>query len=574
MTKFLKRVFQLLIALIVILAIATIGIVNFVNPNQFKGVIEREVLANTGYTLTVNGPIQWRWYPMLSLEFNNIAIQNLPPFSGQLLSAKTIEAECKLLPVFMGKIALNVRLKGLDLVLTRNTKGQGNWENLKQPKHTTSSTPEPTTSKSSFAIILSSLMIQEGKIAFNDASKNSQYNLSHVNISLDNLFKGLVGINTPLIVNFELASNNQTISNIFLSTDWALQHEKEQLNLKKIVFKFNQPDGSKNLITGDAEIQGFSKTALIKGNVAGNDLQFGKIKIDKLSATIAAQDGMINLAPIDMQIAKSQQKATLKLDVRGNIPKVSFTQEAQDFEINDMLTLFGAKNKLAGKTRLTLNLSATGADLNTLQNSLSGKAVIEITQGKFYGIDLVTLLKSAQSNVHALIDALTQKLSMNTLSVINTELAKWKTDPNSTAFTPFNTLNATANITNGIIQNPDLSIQDSEYSVNGSGTINIAANSIQYQTTLQLKNNPYPPTDKAGTFLFQTPLNVLIQGNLDDPKIRPDLNRYTNSALEYAQKELVQKVVQKTIGQAIEKATGNSAIQEKLQKAIGNILKP
>ncbi len=573
MTKFLKRAFQLLIALIVILVIATIGIVNFVNPNQFKDEIEREVLTNTGYTLTVNGPIQWRWYPMLSLEFNNIAIQNLPPFSGQLLSAKTIQAECKLLPVFMGKIALNIRLKGLDLALMRNTKGQGNWDNLKQPNNT-ASTPARASSKSTFNFSISSLMVQEGKISFTDPSKNTQYSLSHVNLSLDNLFKGLIGIKTPLIVNFELASNNQTIGNIFLSTDWALQNKKEQLNLEKIVFKFNQPDGAKNLITGDAEVQGFSKKATIKGNVAGNDLQFGKIKIDKLNAKIAAQDSIINIAPITMQIAKSQQKATLTLDIRSNIPKVSFTQEAQDFDINDMLTLFGAKNKLAGKTRLNLNLSATGSDLNALQNSLSGKAVIEITQGKFYGIDLVTLLKSAQSNVHALVDALTQKLSMNTLSVINTELTKWKTDPHSTAFTPFNTLNATANITNGVIQNPDLSIQDGEYSVSGSGTINIAANSIQYQTTLQLKNNPYPPTDKVGTFLFQTPLNVLIQGTLDDPKIRPDLNRYTNSALEYAQKELVQKVVQKTIGQAIEKATGNSAIQEKLQNAIGNILKP
>lgn len=572
------RVFQLLMAVIIILVIAIIGVVNFVNPDQFKPTIEREVLAKTGLVLTVNGPIHWRWYPMLALEFNDIVVQNLPPFSGQLLSAKMIQAECKLLPIFLGKIAVSVRLKGLDLALARNAKGQANWATQPVIANKNSNNVQKVSSETSSiansSITLSSLTIENGKIAYNDLSKNSQYVLNHVNLSADNLFKGLIGMTVPLIINFELASNNQKLGNIFFNTDWALKKEKEQLDLKKIALKFKQPDGITNLVTGDAEIQGFSKTPIIKGNLVGNSLQVGKIKIDKVSTTIAAREGIINLDPIDIHIAKSQQKATLKLDISGNVPKVYLTQKAHDFEINDLLTLFNHKNKIVGKTRLNMNLSATGTNARELQNTLSGKADIEILDGKFQGIDLVTLLKNAQSNIHALADALTKKLNINSLSVINTELAKWKTDPNSTAFTPFNSLKATANITNGIINNPNLAVNDTEYGINGSGTINPGANTIQYQATLQLKNNPYPETDKIGTFLFQTPLNIQIQGSLDDPKIRPDLTIYTNSALAFAQKELVEKVIQKSIGKVIEKATGNGAVQDTLHKAFENILNP
>ncbi|HEV2524082.1 MAG TPA: AsmA-like C-terminal region-containing protein, partial [Gammaproteobacteria bacterium] len=331
-------------------------------------------------------------------------------------------------------------------------------------------------------------------------------------------------------------------------------------------------DGTTNLITGDTEIRGFSQTPIIKANLLGNALQFGKIKIDKIKTAIAAQEGIITFAPIDIHIAKSQQNATLKLDMRGNTPKIYLTQEAHDFEINDLLTLFDKKDKLSGKTRITMNLSATGTDLQALQNSLSGKAAIEINNGKFHGIDLMNLLKNTQSSIHGLIDALTHKLSIDSLSVIKSELAKWKTDPNSSAFTPFNSLKATATISNGVIQNPDLAIDQTDYAINGAGTINLRANNVRYQTTLQLKNNPYPASDKAGTFLFQTPLHIQIQGTLDDPKIQPDLSRYTNSALEFAQKELVKKVINKTVEKALDKVKGNGAVQDTLHKALGNIL--
>jgi AsmA protein len=212
MTKFFKRIFQILIALIAIIVIAIIGIVNFVNPNQFKGTLEKEVLAKTGFVLTVQGPIQWRWFPMLSLEFNDIAIQNLAPFSGQLLSAKAIHAECELLPVFLGKIALAVNVKGLDLSLTRNAKGQTNWanlnqHNLNQQEANKTKTIEPdlvaknTNSASHLSVTLNSLKIQEGTIAFTDRSKNSEYVLHHVNLSADNLFKGLSNATAPFFLN-------------------------------------------------------------------------------------------------------------------------------------------------------------------------------------------------------------------------------------------------------------------------------------------------------------------------------------------------------------------------------------
>lgn len=493
MTKFLKRIFQVLLTLLFIIVIAIIGIVNFVNPNQFKGTIEKEVFAKTGLTLTVTGPIQWRWFPMLALEFQDIAIQNLPPFSGQLLAAKAIEAECQLLPALTGKIALTVNLKGLDLALVKNAKGQGNWENLNKQSAAPKSTTQDTSTDSPVSITLNSVKIQEGKISFNDFSQNNEYTLNHVNLAADHLFKGLLGVAAPLDLSFELISKDKKLAHIFLNTDWTLKKEKEQVNLQKITLKFKLPDGIANVITGDAEIIGFSEAPVIKSNLFGNTLQVGQIKIDTFKTTVSAEKNIINTH-------------------------------------------------------------------------------IEMNNGKLQGIDLISLLKNAQSSIHGLIDALTHKLSIDSLSVIKSELAKWKTDPHSNAFTPFNSLKADATLNNGVINNPNLVIDHTEYVINGSGMIHLSANKIQYQTTLQLKNNPYPASDKVGTFLFQTPLHIQIQGALDDPKIQPDLSSYTNNAIQFAQKELMEKAVQKTIEKATGGAIGNGAVQDTLHKALGNIL--
>ncbi len=495
MTKFLKRIFQVLLTLLFIIVITIIGIVNFVNPNQFKGTIEKEVFAKTGLTLTVKGPIQWRWFPMLALEFQDIAIQNLPPFSGQLLAAKAIEVECQLLPALTGKVALTVNLKGLDLALVKNAKGQSNWENLNNQNATPKSTTKDTSSDSPVSITLNSVKIQEGKLSFTDLSQHNEYTLNHVNLAADDLFKGLLAIGAPLDLSFELNAKGKKLAHIFLSTDWMLKKEKEQVNLQKITLKFKLPDGIANVITGDAEIIGFSKAPAIKSHLFGKALEVGQLKIDTFKTTLSAEKNIIS------------------------------TQ-------------------------------------------------IEMNNGKLQGIDLVSLLKNAQSSIHGLIDALTHKLSIDSLSVVKSELAKWKTDPQSSAFTPFNSLKTNATLTNGIINNPNLVIDHTDYVINGSGMINVSANKIQYQTTLQLKNNPYPASDKAGNFLFQTPLHIQIQGALDDLKIQPDLSTYMNSALQFTQKELMKKAVQKTIEKVTGNTIGNGAVQDTIHRALGNILNP
>ena len=585
MTKFLKRIFQILVAGIVILVIAILGIVNFVNPNQFKDILEKETLAKTGFILKIEGPIQWRWFPLLSLAFNDISIQNLAPFTGQLFSAKTIEAKCELLPIFLGKIALAIDVKAFNLGLFRAANGQTNFENLRQHPRKKAENPktriidaEATTNNPklgrSLPITLNSLTLEEGTITFNDRTKNSEYSLQHLHLSANHLAKTLNDHEaaTPFFLNAELIANHQTLAKIFLNAEWIFQPQKEQVALQKIVLNIQHPDGTTNIITGDTDIQGFSAKPIIKAHLLANALQWGKIKIDHIKTALIAEAGILNVTPIEIKIGKSQQNASLQLDLREDLPKIYLSQKADDVEIKDLLTLLGQDNKLSGKTSFSLDLSATGTHLQAWQKSLSGKAALEINNGKFYGLDLMNLLKNTQASIRTLIDNLKQKPSIDSVSVAKSELAKWKTDLNASAFTPFDSLKASATIRNGLIENPDLAIHQAEYAIRGAGTLNLPENRIQYQTSLQLKQNPYPTNDKISAFLWQTPLDIQIKGTLDAPNIEPDLSTYPHSALAFAQKALLERALQQTIEKAVKKVTAKDALQKRLNKTLGNRL--
>jgi len=528
--------------LLVIAIVATIGIVNFVNPNQFKDTIERTVSERTGHELNIRGPITWRWFPILALQLEDVVLKNRTPFTGHLLSAKIIGAKCELEPLLLGKIALDIQLKGLDLMLSKNAKGQTNWAELKQRL----ATPD-TANTSSARIGLNGIMVQNGQVTLVDDTKQSHYVLNHVNISAEHLLKGAIGISNPFSLSFELGSHQQPIGHLSLESEWSLKQGGESIHFQNIAFEFKLPNGHITHLHGAADIQNLKRIPTVQGHLAGDAIQIGKIKIDALKANFVAKGGLIHIAPIDIKIAHSQQKATLKIDLSNDTPKYFLTQEAQDFEINHLLALFGKKDKLEGKTRLKMNLSATGSSVAEWQRSLSGQGEIEIRNGKFHGIDLIHLGKNAQSRVHGLVNSFIQKLSINPSSALGTEAEKWKTTQSSSIFTPFETAKGRVMITNGVVRNPDLAISHPEYAINGAGTVQLSNNTIQYQTSFLLKNNPYPENNKIGRFLYQTPLTIQISGTLNDPVIRPDMTSYFGSALSFAQKQVVETVVEKVL---------------------------
>ncbi|MGL4674813.1 MAG: AsmA family protein, partial [Wohlfahrtiimonas sp.] len=71
MKKLIKIFVYLVLTVVVVIALAIGGIVMFVNPNQFKPQITELVQKNANVILTIDGDIEWTFYPWLGLKVQN-----------------------------------------------------------------------------------------------------------------------------------------------------------------------------------------------------------------------------------------------------------------------------------------------------------------------------------------------------------------------------------------------------------------------------------------------------------------------------------------------------------------------
>lgn len=679
MSKFLGRLIKLIIALSLIVILGMAAVFLFVNPNQFKSKIEEKVLSQTGHVLSIAGPISWKWEPMLGLQLEEVTLNNQAPFKDKLLSAKVIRTELGLGSLFTGKIFLNLKLDGVDIVLERNAKGQANWESLAKaeakvdqakiiPSENASTTfagistdtksvaSDEVKSSSSRSILLNSVQVENANITYHDQAKNTHYKISQLQFSMDNLTKGLTGLTTPISLSLQLDNlSKQTIGKLSLKADWALKLISDELDIKDIALTFTFPDGKATTLNGETTILQLSHNPKIQGALQGNNLdmkpwlsdmgitlnpslptsadlkvafkyqapfltvndlniqlkdngnlsgnfiidttklaannmdvqgdfiatqiKYNQIVLDEVKSKVSAKAGMVHLNPMDIQIAQSKQHAIVVADLRGSVPKMSINNTSNQFEIKNMLAMFGVHNKLEGKTSVKLNLTATGTSVDQIRQSLNGNAALEMQDGKFTGINLIPLLKNLQGSVHTLISSASKKPGFNLATSAQSLQDLWKqkktvADPNSS--TPFTTFKVSMNIHNGLINSPDLLITHPEYMVSGQGTINLADNTLNYHTAVQVKNNPYPANDSVGNYLYSTSLPVSITGSLSEPHIRPDVKEYTNNAMKFAQKNIVDKAVQKAATKAtnklVEKALGKVGGDDKVNKAIEGAL--
>lgn len=120
MIKIVKWLVVSTVSFTLILLIATVSLVNFVDPNQFKEPIENLAFKQTGYRLTLKGPLSWRAFPLLSLQLDNVLLQDGSPSRAPVGTAKTIKAECSLRSLYSANLHVILTLQDVALMHDSN----------------------------------------------------------------------------------------------------------------------------------------------------------------------------------------------------------------------------------------------------------------------------------------------------------------------------------------------------------------------------------------------------------------------------------------------------------------------
>jgi AsmA protein len=124
------KILSVLAGAVVVVAAGLFALWLSVNPNDYKEQIAAAVKQSTGRNLNLTGRMHLLVFPWVALELGPGSLGNPPGFGeGTFLAFNHAAVRVRLLPLLAKRLETErVDIDGLDLRLSRNAAGMGNWE--------------------------------------------------------------------------------------------------------------------------------------------------------------------------------------------------------------------------------------------------------------------------------------------------------------------------------------------------------------------------------------------------------------------------------------------------------------
>jgi AsmA protein len=274
----------------------------------------------------------------------------------------------------------------------------------------------------------------------------------------------------------------------------------------------------------------------LNGTITVAEMTAINLKYRDAKLQVTANDGVVRLNPFGAKMYDGSYAGDITMDVRGKKPRLSVNERVSGVQAGPLLKDLTGNDRLLGKADVSAKFTGTGITPDDLKRTLSGTATFAFTDGAVKGVNIAALLRNAQ--------------------------AKLKGQPapaaDSNNQTDFAVLSGTANVTNGLVRNDDLTLQSPFLRISGKGQTHLAEETIDYTLTTKLVGSLEGQGGKSLDELKGVPIPVRVGGTYSKPTYTPDLA----AALSETAKAKVEEKVEKE----------KDKLKEKIEKKIGDKL--
>jgi AsmA protein len=191
-----------ILGLLLIIVALGFALTHLFDPNDYKDEIRKLVRDRAHVELTLNGDIGWSLFPWLGLELHDASVATLTEPSKPFADLQMLGLSVRVLPLLRKEVQMSdVRVEGLNLMLTRDENGHGNWEDIgKVPAAATNPTQPPVAQTSPDAapdtaaakpdkawqplkLDIDSLTVNNARVDFNDVQKARQFTAESIQLS-------------------------------------------------------------------------------------------------------------------------------------------------------------------------------------------------------------------------------------------------------------------------------------------------------------------------------------------------------------------------------------------------------
>jgi AsmA protein len=278
----------------------------------------------------------------------------------------------------------------------------------------------------------------------------------------------------------------------------------------------------------------------LKSINADGELRIGWLNLANVKSTnvrikLKADDGVAKLAPFSANLYEGAMNGSLQVDARAT-PQIAFKQNMTGIAIGPLLVDAINNDMLSGKGNLNLDVTTSGATVNTLKKSLNGAAGLNLADGAVKGIDIAGTIRGYKDK-------------------LSTLKGQASVEDDKTQKTDFSEMSATFNIKNGIAHNDDLSMKAPLFRITGSGDINIGNETIDYLAKPTIVKSLAGQGGASLDELSGVTIPVKLTGTFANPKYALD---FAGVATALAKKKVLDKVGGEK-GEAVQKLLDGDA---------------
>jgi len=228
-------------------------------------------------------------------------------------------------------------------------------------------------------------------------------------------------------------------------------------------------------------------------------------------AELHAKDGAVKLAPLQAKLYGGSYNGDIGLDVRGKVPVFSMNERLAGVQLAPFLKDAGLFDKFSGIGNVNATVTARGNSVDEIKASLNGSGGFNVQNGSLEGIDLRKMRQQIEDGI--------RQRNWNALLTLPPQVGDK---------TPFDKLQGTAKLVNGVASTDDLAVEGGgDLRVAGKGSADIAREQMDFVATLNGR------------------LPIKVSGPFADLKFAPDWNAIAKAEGQKAIDKEKQKLEEK-----------------------------
>jgi AsmA protein len=287
---------------------------------------------------------------------------------------------------------------------------------------------------------------------------------------------------------------------------------------------------------------------ILDARITTGELKVKNARMQKIEVKVSARNGIIRLAPLNLNLYAGNMAATGMVDVQKDQPATALQLALSGIQAGPLIKDLLDKELIQGALAAKIDLRFIGDATEAIRNTLSGNGDLRFNDGAIVGIDLASMVRNVQTAFG---------LAQKTTEKPRTDFAE--------LLMPFT-------ITNGLFKTDASKLSSPLIRVLATGSADLAKETLDFRVEPKFVATLQGQGDTAQRAGIMVP--VIVSGKFASPKFKPDLSGLLGQQLP--DKEALQKMVpsKEKLKEDIQKLIPpKEATEEKMREGIKGLLK-